>query len=92
MAAKVATSNPVPATVDHAGSGLSRDEAAQAMKGVVVPGDPGDSSKTSRKLQLSDFNKVRTLGTGELNLPRHIRSIWLLMFITNAQAHLPGSV
>ena len=65
MAAKVATTNPVPATVDHAGSGLSRGEAEKVMGGIVVPGDADDSSKTARKLQLSDFSKVRTLGTGE---------------------------
>lgn len=58
MAATVAQ---VPATVGHTDRNLDK---AQAMSGVIVPGAPNDASKTSRKLQLDDFAKVRTLGTG----------------------------
>lgn len=60
MAATVAQ---VPATVGHAGANRNLDKA-QSMSGVVVPGPPSDISKTSRKLQLDDFSRVRTLGTG----------------------------
>lgn len=60
MAATVAQ---VPATVGHAGANRNLDKA-QAMSGVIAPGAPNDASKTSRKLQLDDFAKVRTLGTG----------------------------
>lgn len=60
MAATVAQ---VPATVGHAGASRNLDKA-QAMSGVIAPGAPNDASKTSRKLQLDDFAKVRTLGTG----------------------------
>lgn len=60
MAATVAQ---VPATVGHTGANRNLDKA-QAMSGVIVPGAPSDASKTSRKLQLDDFAKVRTLGTG----------------------------
>ncbi|KAI7782124.1 hypothetical protein LA080_013800 [Diaporthe eres] len=59
MAATVAQ---VPATVGHAGASRNLDKA-QAMSGVIA-GAPNDASKTSRKLQLDDFAKVRTLGTG----------------------------
>lgn len=61
MAATVA--HQVPATVGHAGASRSLDKA-QAMGGVVAPGAPNDASKTSRKLKLDDFARVRTLGTG----------------------------
>lgn len=60
MAATVAQ---VPATVGHTGANRNLDKA-QAMSGVIVPGAPSDASQTSRKLQLDDFAKVRTLGTG----------------------------
>lgn len=60
MAATVAQ---VPATVGHTGANRNLDKA-QSMSGVMVPGAPNDASKTSRKLQLDDFAKVRTLGTG----------------------------
>lgn len=72
MAATVA--HQVPATIGHAGASRSLDkaqaaqsqaQAQQAMGGVVVPGAPNDdASKTSRKLKLEDFARVRTLGTG----------------------------
>lgn len=60
MAATVAQ---VPTTVGHTGANRNLDKA-QAMSGLMVPGAPNDASKTSRKLQLDDFAKVRTLGTG----------------------------
>ncbi|ROW10559.1 hypothetical protein VMCG_01931 [Cytospora schulzeri] len=61
MAATVAQ---VPATVGHAGASRTLDKS-QAMSGVIAPGVPNhDASKTSRKLRLDDFSRVRTLGTG----------------------------
>ncbi|KAK7702233.1 cytochrome c oxidase subunit 1 [Diaporthe eres] len=49
------------------------------MSGVIAPGAPNDASKTSRKLQLDDFAKVRTLGTviklKQIDHVRHERAI-----------------
>lgn len=74
MAATVA--HQVLATAGHAGASRSLDKAqATAMTGgaaggVVAPGAPNhDGSKTSRKLKLDDFARVRTLGTGRSLLP-----------------------
>ncbi|PSR94040.1 camp-dependent protein kinase catalytic subunit [Coniella lustricola] len=63
MAATVA--HQVPATVGHTG-GASRilDKAASAMSSITTSSASNDGFKITRKLDLGDFAKVRTLGTG----------------------------
>ena len=67
MAATVAQANPVPPPVDQAASSLAAAHPGVGAGGVV-PENPSAVSPApeSHKLQLSDFKKVRTLGTGKL--------------------------
>ncbi|KAH8754383.1 hypothetical protein F5883DRAFT_719204 [Diaporthe sp. PMI_573] len=57
------TIDQVSATVFHAGMYPKLDKD-QTVTGDLSHETPNDASKSSRKLQLDDFTKVRTIGQG----------------------------